>query len=178
MRTLSLGLILISLIGCIAVRVPQLPVVDRVVNPGGNPRSDERWILEHGEYVHQFIPLDIRDGTIFLGGAGEYVVLSAAGFIKAVARSDGSEDFYTWRHGETATQARTVFQNGRPMFTESCEQVTSGEQRCTRSGRLAPTVYRYEKDAQGRIVLYEWSHPSTGLPVRLSPMQLTQVVDK
>ena len=40
---------LVMLTGCVAIRVPQLPTIDRALNPGADV-AQERWVLSVGDY--------------------------------------------------------------------------------------------------------------------------------
>jgi hypothetical protein len=173
MRHLILILLIFGLSGCLSVRVPQLPIVDRLINPSDNPRKDERWLLTHGSYKRTMVPIDIRVGTIFLGGSGEYIVIDDKGVIKTQARMSGSQNIYNWRSDRENPLLITIFKNSSQYSKDRCTEVTDFELSCSRINIANKITYKAIRE-DNRFVGYEWQHPSTGKIVTLKDKRWIQ----
>ena len=154
---------LVMLTGCVAIRVPQLPTIDRALNPGADV-AQERWVLSVGDYSQVMLATRGESGVLHRAGRGQLVAIGADNRLRTMARIGSDTQIYTFRFRSERNQV-SVFADGLWLRDEACrvsEQGLRQQWSCQWPDQRRSSLYSFSDH------LLVWTHPETNRIVRLS----------
>ena len=171
-------LLTVFLVGCMSVRVPQLPQIDRLINPSDNPRNDERWLVSYGNFKRQYVPLDVHGKTLFLGAQGELISVSSKGELLHLTRFMQEDLFISWSSLQATGNnlyERVIYRDSKLIDSEKCLKRVINEKSLSLECYSNETGYKKEYtrtyNANNELVSVQFLHPLTGKQIQISRLK-------